>query len=324
MKIVVADPIFLPEEYRRQLEALGDLKVYDKIPSSHHEFAERVKDAEILLVGRYGFDIDAFLSAPNLKMISLWQTGFDNVNLEMAVKRGVVVSNVPNYAFDSVAEFVFALALDLLRLVRLADINLRKGKFNWKYYVGHQLMGKTIGVIGIGNIGKRVVQIAHGFNMNVLATTSHPSSERAKSLGVKFTDLDMLLRESDIVTLHVPLTPDTKHMISALQLAKMKPNAILINTSRGKVVDEKALVDALKKKTIAGAGLDVFEKEPLPMSSPLIELEDVVLTPHIAFLSEESIDECTYICVENVRMFVDGRPQNVVNPSVIADREVQR
>ena len=155
MKIVVADPIFLPEEYRKQLESLGDLEVYEKSPSSHQEFAERVKDAEIVIVGRYGLDADAFSSAPNLKMISLWQTGFDNVDLEMAVKRGVIVSNVPNYAFDSVAEFVFALALDLLRLVRLADIDLRKGRFNWNYFIGHQLMGKTLGVIGTGNIGKR-------------------------------------------------------------------------------------------------------------------------------------------------------------------------
>jgi phosphoglycerate dehydrogenase-like enzyme len=317
IKIVVADPIFLPEEYRKQLEALGDLEVYDTIPTSQQEFAERVKDAEIVIVGRYSFNADAFLSALHLKMISLWQTGFDNVDLEAAVERGVIVSNVPNYAFDSVAEFVFALALDLLRLVRLADINLRKGKFNWKYYIGHQLMGKTIGVIGTGNIGKRVIQIAHGFNMNVLATTSHPSPERAKTLSVKFTDLDNLLHESDIVTLHVPLTPETEHMISEPQLAKMKPTAILINTSRGKVVDETALIEALKKKTIAGAGLDVFENEPLPMNSPLIELQDVVLTPHIAFLSEESIDECTYICVENVKMFVQGKPQNVANPSVL-------
>ncbi|MCJ7443359.1 MAG: 2-hydroxyacid dehydrogenase [Methanotrichaceae archaeon] len=320
MRIVVADPIFLPEEYRQQLEALGDLTVYEKSPSSNREFAERVKDAEIVIVGRYGFDADAFLSASNLEMISLWQTGFDNVDLVLATKRGVIVSNVPNYAFDSVAEFVFALTLDLLRLVRLADINLRKGKFNWKYYIGHQLMGKTIGVVGTGNIGKRVIQIAHGFNMNVLATTSHPSPEREKTLGIMFTDLDTLLKESDIVTLHVPLTPETEHMISEPQLAKMKPTSILINTSRGKVVDEMALVEALEKKRIAGAGLDVFEKEPLAMNSPLLELQDVVLTPHIAFLSEESIDECTFICVENIKMFIEGRPQNVVNPSLVADR----
>ncbi|VVB64080.1 Glyoxylate reductase [uncultured archaeon] len=195
-------------------------------------------------------------------------------------------------------------------------MNLRRGLFDWKYYVGNQLMSKTIGVLGTGDIGKRVIQIAHGFNMNVLSVTAHPSPEKAKALGVKFVDLDTLLKESDIVTLHVPLTPKTEHMIGAPQLAKMKPTAVLINTARGKIVDEAALIEALQEKRIAGAGLDVFEKEPLPSDSILLELENVVLTPHIAFLSEESIDECTYVCVENVDMFAKGHPQNVVNPSV--------
>lgn len=210
-------------------------------------------------------------------MISLWQTGFDNVDLEVATEYGVIVSNVPNYAFDSVAEFVFALSLDLLRRVRLADMSLRKGLFNWKYYVGSQLMSKTIGVLGMGDIGKRVIQIAHGFNMNVLSVTAHPSPERAQALGVTFVDLDTLLSESDIVTLHVPLTPKTEQMISVQELAKMKSTAILINTARGKVV----------------------------------------LTHHIGFLSEESLDECTYMSIENVEMFTKGRPQNVVNPLVL-------
>ncbi len=177
-------------------------------------------------------------------------------------------------------------------------------------------MGKTIGVLGTGDIGKRVIQIAHGFNMNVLSTTAHPSPEKEKALGVKFGNLDTLLRESDIVTLHVPLTPETEHMIGERELAKMKPTAILINTARGKIVDEAALIDALRSRRIAGAGLDVFEEEPLPMNSPLLELDNVLLTPHIAFLSEESIDECTYICIENIEMFLKGKPQNVVNPSV--------
>jgi len=316
MKIVVADPIFLPEEYRRRLDALGELLVYDSVPASTEEFIERIRDAEIVIVGRYGFNSEAIRSAQRLKMISLWQTGFDNVDLEAATERGVVVSNVPNYAFDSVAEFVFALTLNLIRKVHLADMDLRKGIFDWRYYIGNQLMGKTLGVLGTGNIGRRVIQIAHGFNMNVLSTTAHPSTEKAKALGVKFVDMDTLLSESDIVTLHVPLVPETKHMIGMPQLAMMKPTAILINTTRGGVVDESALVDALRQRRIAGAGLDVFEKEPLPMDSPLLELHNAVLTPHIAFLSEESIDECTYICVENVEMFVRGKPQNVVNPSV--------
>ncbi len=319
MKIVVADPIFLPEEYRKRLEALGDLLVYDSVPASPEEFVERIRDAEIVILGRYGFNSEAIRSSPRLKMISLWQTGFDNVDLEAATERGVVVSNVPNYAFDSVAEFVFALTLNLIRRVHLADMDLRKGIFDWRYYIGNQLMGKTLGVLGTGNIGRRVIQIAHGFNMNVLSTTAHPSIEKARALGVKFVDMDTLLSESDIVTLHVPLVPETKHMISTPQLAMMKPTAILINTTRGGVVDESALVDALRHKRIAGAGLDVFEKEPLPMDSPLLEMHNAVLTPHIAFLSEESIDECTYICVENVKMFVKGKPQNVVNPSVVRE-----
>ena len=134
---------------------------------------------------------------------------------------------------------------------------------------------------------------------------------------MKFTDLNTLLSEGNIVTLHLPLTQETEHMISAPQLAMM-PNAILINMARGEIVYEVALIEALREKKIAGAGLDVFEKEPLPMDSPLLEMDNVVLTPHIAFLSEESIDECTYVCIENVEMFAKGKPQNVVNPSVLA------
>ncbi len=317
MKIVIADPIFLTDEYRKRLEALGDLEIYDRAPASPEEFIRRIKDAEIVIVGRYGFTADAFRSAPKLKMISLWQTGYDNVDLEAATKQGVIVSNVPSYAFDSVAEFVFALALDLLRKVRIADARLRKGKFDWRCYVGRQLMSKTLGVIGTGDIGKRVIQIAHGLNMNVLSTTAHPSPEKEKVLGVKFVDLDTLLRESDVVTLHVPLTPKTEHMIGTRELAKMKPTAILINTARGRIVDEAALIAALREDRIAGAGLDVFEKEPLPMDSPLLELDNVLLTPHIAFLSEESVDECTYTCIENIEMFMKGKPRNVVNPSVL-------
>ena len=137
MKVVVADPIFLTEEYIKRLEALGELKIYDSVPASQDEFVERIKDAEVIIVGRYGVDAKALHSAPKLKMISLWQTGFDNVDLGVATECGVIVSNVPNYAFDSVAEFVFALSLDLLRRVRLADMSLRKGLFNWKYYVGN-------------------------------------------------------------------------------------------------------------------------------------------------------------------------------------------
>jgi phosphoglycerate dehydrogenase-like enzyme len=317
MKIVIADPIYLTDEYRKRLEALGNLDVHDNTPASQEEFLKRVKDAEIVIVGRYGFTSNALRHAPKLKMVSLWQTGYDNVDLDTATKRGVVVSNVPDYSFDSVAEFVFALVLNLIRKVHIADIDLRKGEFDWHCCIGKQLMGKTIGVLGTGDIGTRVIQIAHGFNMNILSTTRHPSPEKEKALGIKFVDLDTLLSKSDILTLHVPLTPETEHMIGTGELARMKPTAILINTARGRIVDETALINALKEKRITGAGLDVFEKEPLPMDSPLLKLDNVLLTPHIAFLSETSIDDCTRICVENVDMFIGGTPQNVVNPTVL-------
>lgn len=317
MKIVVSDSIFLPEEYRKKLDALGDLKVFESMPSSIEEFISRVRDADIVLVGRYGFSGKAFNASRNLQMLSVWQTGYDHIDLKAATEKGVIVSNVPDYAFDSVAEMVFALALNLLRKVHVADIRLREGNFDWRHYFGSQIMGKTMGVIGTGSIGSRVIQIAHGFNMNVISVTGHPSEEKARSLGVKFVDLDTLLAEADIVTLHVPLTPSTEKMIGAKELAKMKKSAILINTARGKVVDEAALIEALKEKKIRGAGLDVFEKEPLPLNDPLKALENVVLTPHIAFLTEESLEECTYVCVQNIERFIEGKPQNIVNPEVL-------
>jgi phosphoglycerate dehydrogenase-like enzyme len=170
--------------------------------------------------------------------------------------------------------------------------------------------------LGTGEIGKRVIRIAQGFNMNVLSVTAHPSSEKAKALGIIFVDPDTLFSESDLVTLHVPLTPDTEHMIGAKELARM--NVLLYWSTLTAESDRwSCSYWSLKKKKIAGTGLDVFEKEPLPMCSPLLVMDNVVLTPHIAFLSEESLDECTYISIENVETFVKGTPQNIVNPSVL-------
>jgi D-3-phosphoglycerate dehydrogenase len=317
MKIVIADPIFLTEAYRRQLGRLGEVEIFDTYPASDAEFRNRIRDAEVVVVGRYGMHADAFDAAPRLRMVAVWQTGYDHVDLEAATNAGVVVSNVPAYAFDAVAEFVFAFALALLRRVHAADARLRGGRFDWREYCGRQLMGMTIGVIGTGDIGTRVVQIAHGFGMRILSTTAHPGPERAERLGLEFVDLPTLLAESDILTLHVPLTATTERMIGARELAMMKPGAILINTARGRVIDEGALVEALRTRHLGGAGLDVFEHEPLPPESPLRQLDNVLLTPHIAFLTEESMDECTFTTIRNIEQFAAGRPENVVNPGVL-------
>lgn len=317
MKIVVSDPVLLSEEYRKKLEVLGDLSIFENMPSSIDEFISRVENADIVIAGRYGFSEKTFLATRNLKMISVWQTGYDHINIKAATEKGVIVSNVPEYAYDSVAEMVFALILNLARKVHLADVGLRNGNFDWSNYIGNQLMGKTIGIVGIGSIGTRVIQIAHGFNMNVMAYAHHPNDKATNNLGVTFVDLDTLLRESDIISLHIPLTSSTEKMIGTGELARMKKSAILINTARGKVIDEDALIKALREKQIGGAGLDVFEKEPLPLSSPLLEFENVALTPHVAFLSHESLEECANVCVQNVEKFIEGKPQNVVNPEMI-------
>jgi D-3-phosphoglycerate dehydrogenase len=319
MKIVISDPVFLPEEYKKRLETLGDLKVFDSLPSSDEELVSRTKDADIVVLGgRYVFSKDAFNASANLKMISICQTGYNIIDIEAANEKGVIVSNVPGYATDSVAELVFALALNILRKVRIADSKLREGNFDWREHLGNQLMGKTIGVIGSGSIGTRVIQIAHCFNMNVISFTADPNEEKAKELGVRFVDLDTLLTQSDIVTLHVPLTASTENMIGAKELAKMKKSAILINTARGKVVDEEALVKSLKEKRISGAGIDVFQTEPLPVDNPLTELENVILTPHIGFVTQEALEKSISVCVANIEKFIDGEPRNVVNPEVIA------
>ncbi len=175
MKIVVADPIYLPYAYKIWLEELGELEIFRTVPSSLGDFVERRKNAEIAIVGRYGFPEEAFLLAPRLKIVSLWQTGYDNVDIEAATEHGVTVSNVPSYSFDAVAEFVFALALNLLRMVHIANARYRRGQLDCNCYVGKQLIGKTLGVIGTGDIGRRVIQIGHGFNMKVLSVTAHPN-----------------------------------------------------------------------------------------------------------------------------------------------------
>jgi phosphoglycerate dehydrogenase-like enzyme len=313
MKIVVSYPIFLSDEYKRKLEALGNLIVYDSIPISTDELINRIEDADIVIAGRYGFSHRVLEASKKLKMISVWQTGYDHIDLATATKNGIVVCNVPHYAYDSVAEMVFALILNLAKRVHLADIGLRNGNFDWHNYIGIQLMGKTIGIVGLGDIGKRVAQIAQGFSMNVITYTRHCDINIAQKMSIICVDLDTLLETSDIITLHVPHTLETEHMIGTNEFARMKKSAIFINTARGKVVDEEALIKALKEKQIGSAGLDVFEREPLPLNSPLLEFDNVVVTPHIAFSSYEALEECTRVCIQNIEKFIEGKPQNVVN-----------
>lgn len=272
---------------------------------------------------------------PSLKLIALRATGFDNIDLNEASKRGIKVANVPSYGEVTVAEFAFALILALSRkIVESRKRVSEEGRFSFEGLLGFDLYGKTLGVVGTGRIGKNVIKIAKGFGMQVLASDVHPQDGLAQELSFVYTDLEELLQKSDIVTLHVPAMPETRHLINRSNIKVMKRGALLVNTCRGEVVETEALVQALESGLIAGAGLDVLEEEGmikdemqvLAEGHPKLEemkimLEDhilmrmpnVLVTPHTAFQTKEALERILDTTVENIQNFTNGNPQNIVN-----------
>ncbi|MCD6290069.1 MAG: hydroxyacid dehydrogenase [Anaerolineae bacterium] len=270
---------------------------------------------------------------PNLRLITTRSTGYDHIDLEAADRRGITVCNVPHYGENTVAEHTFALILALSRRVHEAWVRTQRGDFSIQGLRGFDLYGKTLGVVGAGSIGLHVIRIARGFGMHVLAYDVHPNQLLADVLGFTYVSLDDLLTQSDIVTLHVPLLPSTHHLMNRERLSRLKRGAVLINTSRGGVVDTDALLWALDEGILAGAGLDVVEgeewiteeqellkapaaEEKLRMAVRvhlLLQRDNVVFTPHIAFNSKEALERILDTTVANIRAFLKGTPQNVVN-----------
>ncbi len=313
MKIVVTDAIFLEQDHIDRLNNLGTVQIHNDLPRSEKELISRLKDAEIAIAGWSIVTPEVINQLTQLKMISIWATGYDSVDIGAAKNRGITVTNVPGYASEAVAEHVFALFLSFTRKIPAADRYVKMGNFDWKEFRGFELAGKTIGIIGMGSIGIRVAEIARCFGLNVISFTAHPYKEKARKFEVRFLPLDDVLSQSDFLTIHVPLTAETEKMISYHEFGKMKKNAIIINTSRGKVIDEAALIEALKSGKITGACLDVLAKEPPVKDHPLLNFDNVILTPHIAFHTTEALGRCTDICIDNVEAFINGAPQNVVN-----------
>jgi len=310
MKIVVVDHVYLEEKHLKKLRTLGQLKVFKEPPKTSEELKKRIKEADVAIVGWSQLTKSVIDSAAKLKMISIWATTCHYADLEAAKERGIVVTHVPGYATESVAEYTFALLLASVRKLNLADRHVRKGNFDWRPFGGRELAGKTLGIIGTGTIGCRIAEIARAFQMQVLGYDKYPNPKRAEEIGFKNVDLDTLLKNSDIVTLHVTLTPETEKLVGKREIGIMKDNAVIINTSQGKVVDEKALVEALKSNKLSFAGLDVLEEEPPPKNNSLFKLDNTVLSPHIAFNTVEAEARCTDICVDNVAKFIEGKPQN--------------
>ncbi len=316
MKIVVLDGYTLnPGDLDWQdLDVCGELTVYER--TSPELILERAADAELVLTNKVVLGAEEMESLPALRYIGVLATGVNVVDLEAARQRGIVVTNVPAYSTPSVAQHVFALLLELTRGVGEHARLVRAGKWStspdFSFWVSPQveLADKTLGIVGYGRIGQAVARVAKAFDMPVLVHTRRPQSLPE---GSRQVSLDTLISQADIVSLHCPLTPETKHLINAERLTKMKASAYLINTGRGPLVDEAALAQALSDGQIAGAGLDVLSLEPPSANNPLISEPACIITPHIAWATLAARKRLMNVVVANIRAFLSGTPQNQVD-----------
>lgn len=316
MRIVIPDDYegnFTDSAHLARLEKLGDVARFTERPWDEEEMAERIRDADVILTVRYQTDFKntTLLNvARNLSFISIWGTRPRAVDMKRARGRGVSVSVTPGAGSPSVAEHTMMMVLALAKRLPCQGPAMRTGA--WERVRGVELLGKTLSVIGFGHIGSKVVPMARGFGMEVLAWSKNMTPERAAGAGARAASLEACM-QADFVTIQLHVTPETRGIISRERIAGMKPGAFLINTSRAALVDMEALLEALREKRIAGAGLDVFEpEEPLPEDSPYRSLDNVILTPHVAAHTEGAVEREARIAVDNVEAFVRGEPQNLV------------
>jgi glycerate dehydrogenase len=317
MRIVVLDGYTLnPGDLSwAALEAVGELKVYDRTPADLT--LERAAEAEIILTNKTVLNAETMGKLPRLRYIGVLATGYNVVDIEAAAARKVPVTNVPVYGPPSVAQMTFAHLLNLTQHVAEHTADVRNGGWSraidWCYWKAPliELQGLTMGIVGFGRIGRLVAELAHSFGMEVLAYDVVPPSNVPTWAGL--VELNTLLRRSDVVTLHCPLTPQTKHLVNRERLALMKPTAFLINTSRGPLIDDTELAEALDKGVIAAAALDVLSQEPPPETNPLLKARNCYITPHIAWATRAARQRLMDTAVENVKAFVGGEPRNVIN-----------
>jgi phosphoglycerate dehydrogenase-like enzyme len=311
LKIVVPDdapPVLGPSPAMPVLRERAEVTYHDTLPGSEENLIARITGFPVVVNIRSStrFTEKVFASCPDLRMVSIWGTGTDNIDLAAAGAHGVTVTNTPGVSAISIAEHALALMLATARKIPVSDAQVRAGQ--WPRGGYSQMYGKTLGIIGLGAIGRQFARIGEGIGMKVIAWTMHPNP----ALGFTLVGLDELLAAADVVSLHLRLSDQTRGSLGRRELGLMKPGAIFINTARGPIVDEAVLIELLQERRIAGAGLDVFDVEPLPHGHPLTTLENVVLSPHAAGITPEALHAGLQLAVENVWRFVEGDPRNVV------------
>ena len=316
MKIVILDGYALnPGDLSwGPVEELGEVTMYDR--TEDDKIVERIGDAEAVLVNKIGMSRETMEKLPNLKYIGVTATGFDVIDLEAAKELGIRVTNVSGYSTDAVAQHVFALLLDLTNRVAMHNEQVAKGAwveakdFTFRSAPLNTLKGKTMGLLGYGDIGSKVSKVAQAFGMNVIAHRNSPEKHTDKNVPLK--SIEELFRESDVISLHAPMNEGTKEIVNKQTLALMKDSAYLINTARGGLVNEQDLADALNAKQIAGAGLDVLTSEPPKADNPLIGLDNCVITPHIAWSFYEARVVLIDLVAKNLKAFQNGEEMNVI------------
>ncbi|SRR6056297_1157453 len=313
MKIVQIEPIGINPTRLKEIEenfnSTGHKFIgYNNKPQNDDDLIARAKDADVLILSNHPLSGDVISRCPELKMISVAFAGVDHIAMDICNERNIVVSNAAGYSNHAVAELTIGMAVSLYRKILWSDGQTRSSDTR-KGFLGAELYGKTFGIIGTGQIGTQVAHLANAFGCKVLAYNR--SSKNIPQ--VEFSNLDYLLKNSDIISLHVPLTKETKHLISKSEIKLMKKNALLINTARGPIVDYAALTMALKNGSIAGAGIDVYEKEPpLDKEHPLFTAPNTLLLPHIGYATHEAIKLRGEIVIENITQWMEGKPQNVM------------
>ena len=317
MKIVVLDGYALnPGDLSWEcFEKFGEITVYDRTPKDL--IVSRIRDAQIILLNKTPITEETLAACPSVKLICVLATGYNVVDCDAAKKRGIPVCNVPAYGTDAVAQFTFALLLELCHRAGLHSDSVHNGDWcrnaDFCYWLSPQmeLAGKTMGIIGFGRIGRAVGKIAKAFGMHVIAYNRSRCAE-GEEIG-QYIELDTLLKESDIVSLHCPLTPQTQQIINTRSLAIMKDGAILLNTARGPLIDEQAVVDALKCGKLRGFAADVVCAEPMAENNPLMGAPNCILTPHMAWAPMESRQRIMDCTLRSLQAFLDGKPINTVN-----------
>ncbi|MCT6821775.1 MAG: D-2-hydroxyacid dehydrogenase [Lactobacillus apis] len=300
------------------LKELGDCTFYDRTPvNDDNEILKRIGDAEIVLTNKTPLDEHVISTAPNLKYIGVTATGYNVIDTEAATKANIPVTNIPTYGTDAVAQFTFALLLEITSHVGLHNQLVHDGRWSsnpdftfWAKPL-MELQGKTLGLIGFGSIAKKVAEIGHAFSMNIIFYNHRPKTDLPNY--VKQVSLEELYQQSDIISLHVPQTPETTEMINQEAISQMKDGVILINTARGGLISEKDVADALNDGKIAAAGVDVVQKEPISTDSPLLSAKNCYITPHIAWAPRETRNRLLGIVVDNLQAFLNGEKLNVVN-----------